>query len=254
MNGNEQARMSAQRLHAYVDGALSRSEAAEVEAFLAANPEQAAEVADWQRQNRALQALFPVSEAEARTAGMLAARAQKTGGWVKAAAALALVALGAGGGWFAHGAIGTAGGPKMAETLVEEAMLAHAVYSPEVLHPVEVGAANEAHLVGWLSKRLGARISAPDLSASGYALVGGRLLPADSGPAAQFMYENPAGDRITVYATTGSKGTLASFQFDSRHGLSGVYWQDERLRYAVVGKLDRAQLGKIAVEVYRQLI
>ena len=39
-------------------------------------------------------------------------------------------------------------------TLPQRAALAQAVYEPEVLHPVEVGAEQEAHLVKWLSKRL----------------------------------------------------------------------------------------------------
>ena len=33
----------------------------------------------------------------------------------------------------------------------------------EVAHPVEVGAAQEAHLLQWLSKRLGRKLAAPDL-------------------------------------------------------------------------------------------
>ena len=36
-----------------------------------------------------------------------------------------------------------------------QAVLAHVVYSPEVRHPVEVRAAQQEHLVQWLSKRLG---------------------------------------------------------------------------------------------------
>ncbi|HHB81479.1 MAG TPA: anti-sigma factor [Aliiroseovarius sp.] len=133
-------------------------------------------------------------------------------------------------------------------------MNAHLSYAAEVRHPVEVGAAEEAHLVGWLSKRLGVNLSAPDLSAEGYHLVGGRLLPAGEGPAAQFMYEDEAGKRITVFATTGTPGTLAAFQFEERGDVAGVYWQDEQLRYAVIGALPRDALSGIATEVYRQLI
>ena len=40
---------------------------------------------------------------------------------------------------------------------------AHAVYVPEVRHPVEVGADQEAHLVQWLSKRLAVPVRAPAL-------------------------------------------------------------------------------------------
>lgn len=73
------------------------------------------------------------------------------------------------------------------------AALAHAVYAPEVRHPVEVAAVEKAHLAAWLSKRLEAEVRAPDLGGAGFALLGGRLLPGEalsgaaSLPAAQFM-------------------------------------------------------------------
>jgi anti-sigma factor RsiW len=59
--------------------------------------------------------------------------------------------------------------------MARRAAIAHATYSPEVRHPVEVGADQEAHLVAWLSKRLGAPLRAPQLDEVGYSLVGGRL-------------------------------------------------------------------------------
>ena len=60
--------------------------------------------------------------------------------------------------------------------------MAHAVYAPDMGRPVEVGGDNEKALVTWLTKRLGAPVSAPSLSALGYELVGGRLLPGGAGP------------------------------------------------------------------------
>src|SRR5204863_1436 len=81
--------------------------------------------------------------------------------------------------------------------LARRAAVAHAVYSPEVRHPVEVGADDEQHLLTWLSKRLGAKVRAPKLDEVGMSLVGGRLLPGDSGPVAQFMYQSQNGRRAT---------------------------------------------------------
>ena len=51
-----------------------------------------------------------------------------------------------------------------------DAMAAHVVYSPEVRHPVEVAAAEQQHLVQWLSKRLGTQLKAPVLQAQGFDL------------------------------------------------------------------------------------
>ena len=52
-------------------------------------------------------------------------------------------------------------------TIAREAALAHVAYVPEVRHPVEVTAAEEKHLVAWLSKRLDAPLRAPSLVSPG---------------------------------------------------------------------------------------
>ena len=81
------------------------------------------------------------------------------------------------------------------------AAVAHAVYSTDQRRPVEVAADHEEQLVTWLSKRIGTQVNAPRLQSVGYALEGGRLLPGDSGPVAQFMYQDSAGQRLTLYVT-----------------------------------------------------
>ena len=48
-------------------------------------------------------------------------------------------------------------GPFATPALAARSLEAHRVYVSEVRHPVEVGADEEAHLVQWLSKRLGFR-------------------------------------------------------------------------------------------------
>src|SRR6185312_11907936 len=83
--------------------------------------------------------------------------------------------------------------------IARRAAIAHATYSPEVRHPVEVGADDEQHLVNWLSKRLGVKVRAPKLEEAGMSLVGGRLLPGESGPVALFMYQSQNGRRLTLY-------------------------------------------------------
>ena len=80
-----------------------------------------------------------------------------------------------------------------AETRVAgNAIAAHRIYVSERLHPVEVPAEQEAHLVQWLSRRVGKPLTAPNLKPQGYRLIGGRLLPAGGEAAALFMYENRA--------------------------------------------------------------
>jgi anti-sigma factor RsiW len=138
--------------------------------------------------------------------------------------------------------------------LARRAAVAHAVYSPEVRHPVEVGADQEQHLVAWLSKRLGTPLRPPRLQRLGYTLEGGRLLPGQSGPVAQFMYRDGAGQRLTLYVSTEqthNAGTGFRFAQEGRVGV--FYWIDGKFGYALSGALDKTALGKVAGAVYAQL-
>src|SRR5690349_19913814 len=94
-----------------------------------------------------------------------------------------------------------------ARHLAQEAAVAHFVFQPEVRHPVEVAAAQQDHLVQWLSKRQGRPLKVPVLSAQGNELVGVCLLPGDEGARAQFMYQNASGQRITLYLGAVQPGT-----------------------------------------------
>ena len=135
--------------------------------------------------------------------------------------------------------------------ITADAIAAHRTFSVEVRHPVEVDAGQEAHLVQWLSKRLGRQLVVPDLAADGFRLMGGRLLPAEDGPAAQFMYEKGNGERLTLYLRAGVGGETA-FRYHEEGGIGAFYWSDEGFGYAIAAKADRNLLLRIAEIVYRQ--
>jgi len=173
---------------------------------------------------------------------------------MQAAAALVLVAAGGAGGWLLRGADGGAASAS-AVSLARSAAIAHAVYTPEVRHPVEVGAEQEAHLVQWLSKRLGSKLQPPVLSPLGYQLIGGRLLPGDGdGPVAQFMYEDGKGQRLTLYVAKERAGRQeTAFRYTQEKDLGVFYWIDGPLGYALSANLPKKELGRIADAVYAQL-
>jgi anti-sigma factor RsiW len=112
--------------------------------------------------------------------------------------------------------------------------------------------------VQWLSKRLHRQLKVPNLSAAGFELVGGRLLPGDQGARAQFMYQNAAGERITLYVGAvegaGVKGMdETAFRYTSEAGIASFYWVDQGFGYALSGKLPRQGLLTLAEAVYKQL-
>lgn len=239
-------------LNAYVDGVLPEARRAELEAYLAGHPEAAQRVADYRGQLAALHALYDPVLNEAVPERLLSPRKRWLDLPLRYAAIMAWVALGGVAGWYTH-AFNSA---KSAESaaFARQAAIAHAVYSPEVRHPVEVGADQEAHLVGWLSKRLGASLKMPQLNALGYQLVGGRLLPGNQGPVAQFMYQDANGQRLTLYVRTAARDSSeTAFRFTQERGVSVFYWIDGKFGYALSGETDKTELLRVAKSVYQQL-
>jgi len=171
-------------------------------------------------------------------------------GWVMAGICVGTLA-----GWQLHAARSTVALRTEVPGFVKRAAIAHVTYSPEVRHPVEVGADQEQHLVAWLSKRLGAQVRTPKLEAIGYSLVGGRLLPGDKGPVAQFMYQTDKGRRITLYVRTdATENRETAFRYASEGNVNVFYWIDRRLGYALSSTdLGREDLIKVANAVYQQL-
>jgi anti-sigma factor RsiW len=118
---------------------------------------------------------------------------------------------------------------------------------------VEVDAGQETHLVQWLSKRLGRQLVVPDLVVAGFRPMGGRLLPAEDGPAAQFMYRNGSGDRLTLCLRAGVAGeTALRYHEEGDVGASEHLLVGWRLGYAIAAKAERDLLLRIAELVYQQ--
>ena len=184
-------------LHAYVDGQLGPAERTAMAERMAADPELARRAAAYAKQNAALHAMF---DSVLREAVPPALKRPPKSRWpvilTQAAAAMLLVLLGGAGGW---GYAQMAQDANAARGVAERAAVAYSTFAPEVRHPVEVVAAQQDHLVAWLSKRLGTQVKAPVLTSAGFSLVGGRLLPDSTIPAAQFMYEDKQGRRLTLY-------------------------------------------------------
>ncbi len=246
-------------LQALIDGRLTPERRVAVEAYLAAHPGIAAnvaadiEIARQLRERLAAKAAEPVP-ARLRVANIMAerrrARFRNVG---SLAAALALLVAGGAAGWFANDILRPAAGT-VAVAATQDAFAAYRTFVVEKLHPVEVRADEQAHLVQWLSRRLGKPLAAPDLSAQGYELVGGRLLPTGGeGPAAMFMYGDKAGNRLTLYARTDSADRLAGFRFERQGEVSAFSWTDRDLAYVVTAKAERPQLLGVAEAVYKQL-
>ena len=107
----------------------------------------------------------------------------------------------------------------------------------------------------WLSKRLGKELRTPDFAPLGYQLVGGRLLPGDTGPVAHFMYQCNRGTRVTLYVRTEAADNRETAFRYAREGSVGVfYWVDRKMGYALSSNdISKDDLLKVANAVYQQL-
>ncbi|MDA1101360.1 MAG: anti-sigma factor [Proteobacteria bacterium] len=245
-------------IHAFVDGGLDALRREKFEDWLADNPEIAQRVAAYRRQNEELHAYFDRLADEPVPAEMMARLANaRTNGFssvlLRIAATLLLLFAGAVGGWGLRGLDISPAAPFGLPEYVERAVGAHIVYAAEIRHPVEVDAAQQNHLVDWLSKRLGNPLRAPLLRNAGFELVGGRLLEDAGQPAAQFMYEDDAGRRVTVYVRS-HQGKKTAFKFSGNRDISTFYWIDAPFAYALAGDIPRQELLGLAHVVYEDLV
>ena len=246
-------------LHGFADDRLSADERAEVAAYLADHPDQAIRVEAWRRQTQELRKAFEPVIREPVPAALVttAMGGSRTMSWrVAWAAAASIVLLLAGGlsGWVVRDSSEPPQPSAQVETFVQRAAFAHVVYEPEVKHPVEVGASQLDHLVEWLSKRLGTKVSAPVLTSAGYQLIGGRLLPGVSTPAAQFMYQDKDGRRITLYLRVDTKKKHdTAFLWHQQGDLLTCYWLDGTIGYALTGRIPWKDMEKLSKLVYDQI-
>lgn len=250
---DKQKEIRENELHAYVDHELPENRVPEVQSWLQDHPEASSRVHQWQMQNEAIVGTYDDERFE-RIPDRLNPRKlkQRHRPPLYAVAASILLMLASGLlGWFSHGYYQQE--RQSVFNIVRPAISAYQVYASEVKHPVEVGANEEKHLVKWLSKRLDYPLHMPKLDALGFRLIGGRLLAVSQGPAAQFMFENPAGQRITLFAARNLASRETAFHFTRVDGVKAFYWLDEDIGYAIIGEVDRETLLRISHKVYDQL-
>lgn len=246
-------------LISYVDGQLEDRRRDTVRAHLASNPVDARKVAMWQQQNATLTALYGPLDTDALPERLdiyrieRRLRSQRADWRNMAAASILILAIGLAGGWFGRGLVSQVAEP--AHSIVADATQAHKLFASEVLHPVEIraDADNASSLPKWLSKRLDRKLNIPDLTRHGLSLVGGRVLPSSEGAAAQLMYEDKSGQRVTLYIVAAADSSDTAMRRSSIGSLEAISWDDETIRCALVGNLPSDRMDAIAKDTYQQL-
>ncbi|MGE8471429.1 MAG: anti-sigma factor family protein [Paraburkholderia hospita] len=269
---DQQTPISEEEIHAYVDGTLSDERREEVERAIELNPALAARVSDYfslnnmfhERYDRVLSEPVP-----ARLRMPEKRRWLSAANWPQFAGMAAALVLGIGIG------VGTNMGKDVAapwasapsatsntrpvsadasEVFAQKAALAHVVYMPTVSRPAQIGEDHEQDFVQYLANKLGTEVHPPMLTKSGFELAGGRILPGDDGPVAQFMYHNANGERVTLCISHRKvNANTTAFKLYQEGPVNVFYWVDGDFGYAVSGGIDRKVMLQIAHDVYAQL-
>ena len=244
-------------LHAYVDGLLDPARIVELEVYLARTPDVARRVAAYAQQRQDLRdAVASYADEPVPPQLNLAHFTDRRPRvawprWQAAAAAVMLLALGGASGWMARGQIVTpmAG----AAALAQEAAESYQVFGADPNRPVELKASDRGMLVNWMSQRLQHQIAVPDLSASGYRFMGGRLVATSHGPAALFFYDDDHGARLAMLVRPLAVDKDMPMTQHRTDGVDGFVWGAKGLGYSLVGGAAPDVLHPLANEVRRQI-
>jgi anti-sigma factor RsiW len=243
-------------LHAYVDGVLDTARHSELVAYLGQHPDVAERVESFSHQRGMLRAaLAPIADepipAQLNLARIIEARRKRRAPIWWAAAAAVILCVGGLGGWWLRG-LGLPASEGMA-ALAQEAADSYNVYAPDHVQPVEMRASDQTQFADWVSQRFHRPMTVPDLSASGYRLMGGRLIATSHGPAAMLMYDDDHGTRLVMLARPMAADQNAPMLLRSQGAVSGFTWADGGMGYSLVGATEPELLRPIANDVRRKV-
>jgi anti-sigma factor RsiW len=238
--------------HAYVDGFLDPARRTSVEGYLADHPQVAERIAGWWTVNEALRKAVTWKAEQPVPAALNVARvvnarsSQRWVPWRMAASILVALTVGAGSGWIAHRPSPENG----IASVATEASMAQQVFAADSLHPVEFGPDEQSQLVKWVSLRLGRPVAPPDLSESGYRLLGGRIIGTEHGPGCMFLYESNAGVRITLFVRPMQGIDMnAKMQPVQTANTAGFVWSHNGVGFGLVSNNPMATLHEVANRV-----
>ena len=259
-----------QELHAYVDGTLLDARRDAITKLMESDVVLRARVEDYRSLNSMLRDRYDPVLDEPIPARLQIKEKQKwstAANWSRYGAMAAMLVLGTGIGMGVDMAFRSSPTSDLAsaqhvnvtdsgDSFARDSALAHVMYVPEDPHPYEINADREQTMARFLATKLGTVEHPPMLTHAGFELMGGRLFPGNSGRIVQYTYQGATGARVTLCISspkTGTQAQTSGFQLYRDGPVNVLHWIDGKLRYAVSGGVDQAQLVELAREVQTQL-
>lgn len=240
------------KLSAWLDSELPPDEAQALEALLKHDTGLQAELAELMAANEAANAEFaamlsaPVPLTLARSIDGAAppgvAQRRHRPAWAAIAASVALLAIGAGGGFLA----GQRTEVVAARDWIEDVAEYHAVYAAQSRHLVEVPASESDHIKTWLTAQVGAPFDIPDLAAAGLEFQGARLLVAAGKPVGQLMYRDAEGQVVALCFVASDKPATDDIEERQANGFQMRLWGKPGARFVLIAPEGMPDLTSIA--------
>ncbi|RTM09321.1 MAG: anti-sigma factor [Hyphomicrobiales bacterium] len=244
-------------LHAYVDGRLDAARNEEVSAYLDKHPDVANRFASYSVQRTLLQGAFdPIAgepvPSRLNLNHLIATRRQnRISNWRLAAAAAVLLFAGGSGGWYMRDMMVPPTEGVVA--LAREASDSFTTYAGDRTRPVELRADNMVELVGWATERMGRKPVLPDLSKSGYRLMGGRVVSTPHGAGLMLMYDNDQGTRLVMLTRPMAVDQTRTMTPHTQGKVDGWAWASNGMGYSLVGSLPSEALHPLADDIRSQV-
>jgi anti-sigma factor RsiW len=231
-------------LHGFVDGQLDPAARRQVEAYLAARPDQAALVAGWQRDAERLRAsmanpelLLPANTALDPLRLRQGLRRRRRRRAALAAMLVLGICLGAGGGWQLRATLPGGGVQPMADAIQAHRLFAGTEIGPPPGLP-------PAAIQPWLAAQFGTGGGLPDLEELGLRPVEGQALVTNDGAAALVLYADARGNQVSFYIRPRPGRTIEGARTED--GLLAQYWTHGAYSFAVVTRADDPRAARLS--------
>ncbi|MDX7951896.1 hypothetical protein P7D22_12015 [Lichenihabitans sp. Uapishka_5] len=142
--------------------------------------------------------------------------------------------------------------PRMGQMrrVAERTIEAHRTFSVDPDRPVEITDQPAGALAAWFRHHVAVPVRVPDLTKLGWTLRGGRVVPADQGPAALMVYENAVGDRLSLLVAGVNNPNLSDTSFALLPGPT-LTWLDGPVGFGLVTSKEGSWLRDNAAALYR---
>jgi len=240
-----------EQLHAYLDGELPQGRRAAVEAFLRAHPDEARRLAAYRGDGAAIARIFSRADPAIPARRSSRRTSWRPGfgiSWWQAAAAVLILAVGVGAGWFGRERISDAD----TERLAHRAAAAHLILNGPGAQPIATSSLDE--LSRSMSDALGVKVELRDPSSSGYRIAAARIVPQAQGRAVQLIMSGPAEQTITFYFEGRPGAEETPFRRIAGGGLTILVWEDDNLACAITGTMDAKELAEVGRRIYDALV